>query len=138
MKQLSAVAALGLIPNTITSRTLSAKQSHTPTSATGEKIWACLLHLSFNFAGGIKSWGGLRTEFEPEQSVWDNAIISMASHGVNMVLINLDDSILWRSHPEISLRNSWTPERLREELEKIRKQGIEPIPMLNFAATHDA
>lgn len=46
--------------------------------------------------------------------------------------------MLWDSHPEISLRNSWTPKRLREELAKIRKLGIEPIPMLNFSSTHDA
>lgn len=96
------------------------------------------MHLSFNFAGGIKRWGGMRTKFEPEQSLWNDAITKMAEQGINMVLINLDDSVLWRSHPEISLRNSWTPERLREELAKIRKSGIEPIPVLNFSSCHDA
>jgi len=138
IKQLSAAAVVGLTPNTLISQTLPSKTINIPSTPPGEKIWACLMHLSFNFAGGIKSWGGLRTEFEPDQSVWDNAIKSMVNNGINMVVINLDDSVLWRSHPEISLKNSWTPERLREELEKIRKQGIEPIPMLNFAATHDA
>ena len=104
----------------------------------GEKIWACLLHLSFNFAAGIKNWGGLREEFEPEETLWNDAINRMANQGINMVIINLDDSVLWDSHPEISLKNSWTPKRLREELAKIRRLGIEPIPMLNFSATHDA
>ncbi len=101
-------------------------------------IWACFMHLSFNFAGGIQNWGGLRDEFEPDMSTWDAAIDEMASQGINMVLMNLDDSVLWDSHPEIALKNSWTPERLRIELDKIRKKGIEPIPVLNFAATHDA
>jgi len=96
------------------------------------------MHLSFNFAGGIRDWGGLRHEFEPDQSMWDDAIRRMAEKGINMVLMNLDDSVLWQSHPEIALENSWSPEKLRVELEKIRKQGIEPIPVLNFAATHDA
>ena len=108
---------------------------------TGEKIWACLLHLSFNFASGIMNpkWGnGPREEFEPDESLWNDTITRMADRGVNMVVINLDDSVLWDSHPEISLRNSWTPERLYEELEKIRALGIEPIPMLNFSSTHDA
>ena len=106
-----------------------------------EKIWACLLHLSFNFAAGIMNpkWGtGPREEFEPEESLWNDAISRMAKQGVNMVVINLDDSVLWDSHPEIALRNSWTPERLHGELEKIRALGIEPIPMLNFSSTHDA
>lgn len=138
IKQLSAVAVVGMVPNTISSQITATKKINASTSPTDEKIWACLMHLSFNFAGGIKNWGGLRTEFETDQSVWDNAIKTMVNNGINMVVINLDDSVLWRSHPEISLKNSWTPEKIREELEKIRKQGIEPIPMLNFAATHDA
>ncbi|MBY5959172.1 hypothetical protein KUV50_13550 [Membranicola marinus] len=103
-----------------------------------KKIWACFMHLSFNFAGGIRNWGGLRTEFEPDISTWDAAIDELANQGINMVLMNLDDSVLWDSHPEIALKNAWTPERLRIELDKIRKKGIEPIPVLNFAATHDA
>ncbi|HRE52375.1 MAG TPA: hypothetical protein PK339_13190 [Flavitalea sp.] len=103
-----------------------------------DKIWAVLMHLSFNFASGIVRWGGIRKEFEPDQSLWDAAIHKMAEQGVNMVVINLDDSIAWSSHPEIALKNAWTPKRLREELAKIRKLGIEPIPMLNFSATHDA
>lgn len=102
------------------------------------KAWAVLLHLSFNFAGGIARWGGLRKEFEPDMTLWDDAINKMAEQGVNMVIINIEDSILWKSHPEISLKNSWTRERLRKELEKIRALGIEPIPMLNFSAAHDA
>lgn len=106
-----------------------------------KKIWACLLHLSFNFAAGIMNpkWGnGPRTEFEPEESIWNDAIKRMAAQGVNMVVINLDDSILWDSHPEISLKNSWTPGRMHDELNKIRNLGIEPIPLLNFSSTHDA
>ena len=100
-----------------------------------------MLHLSFNFAGSINDprWGaGIRSEFEPEQSVWDAAIEKMAAQKLNMVLINLDDSVMWRSHPELALKNSWTPDRLHEELQKIRKRGIEPIPMLNFSTSHDA
>ena len=144
IKQLSAVGVASVVSGNIAAKTVatnaaSTKEVNNPiTSASGDKIWACLMHLSFNFAGRIDNWGGLRTEFETDQSVWDDAIKQMSDNGINMVVINLDDSVLWRSHPEISLKNSWIPEKLREELEKIRKQGIEPIPMLNFAATHDA
>lgn len=38
-----------------------------------DKIWACLLHLSSNFASGINKprWSkGPREEFEPELSIW--------------------------------------------------------------------
>ncbi len=132
IKQLSAAGVLSTMPEFILAGN----------NASNDKIWACLLHLSFNFASGIQNgsgkWGGLREEFEPEESLWNDAITRMANKGINMVVINLDDSILWDSHPEIALRNSWTPKRLREELSKIRKLGIEPIPMLNFSSTHDA
>jgi len=102
------------------------------------KIWAALLHLSFNFAGGIAVYGGFRKEFEPDGQLWNDALDKMAESGINMVVINLDDSVKWDSHPEISLKNAWTPQKLNSELEKIRKRNIEPIPMLNFSTSHDA
>jgi hypothetical protein len=138
IKQLSAASMASCIPYKLASQESRGEVGRTSLTNPSEKIWACFMHLSFNFAGGIRNWGGLRKEFEPHQSIWDDAIKRMASQGINMVLMNLDDSVLWHSHPEISLRNSWTPERLRKELVRIRKQGIEPIPVLNFAATHDA
>ncbi len=138
IKQLSAAGMVSCVPNILKSQPLAAEVSKNTPTTPGEKIWACFMHLSFNFAGGIRNWGGIRKEFEPDQSLWDDAIKRMAERGINMVLMNLDDSVLWHSHPEIALKNSWTPERLREELKKIRKAGIEPIPVLNFAATHDA
>ena len=148
LKQVSTAGLAGCIPGVVGSATLAAWNGNTVATPalsddkpSGDKIWSCFLHLSFNFAGGINNprWGsGMRTEFEPEQSVWDDAIKKMAEQHINMVVMNLDDSVMWRSHPEIALRNSWTPERLREELTKIRKQGIEPIPLLNFSSCHDA
>ena len=149
LKQVSAAGLAGCIPGVVSSATLALNGNTTAAAATslsddkpsGNKIWSCFLHLSFNFAGGINNpkWGnGMRTEFEPEQSVWDDAIKKMAEQNINMVVMNLDDSVMWRSHPEIALRNSWTPEKLREELTKIRKLGIEPIPLLNFSSCHDA
>jgi hypothetical protein len=103
-----------------------------------DKIWACLLHLSFNFAAGIKAYGGIRKEFELDETLWRDALKRMAEKGLNMVLINVEDSVKWNSHPEIATRNAWSVSRLREELDKIRQMGIEPIPMLNFSTTHDA
>ena len=141
IKQASAACAVGCVPGLVSSSAVAAPGS-TPSNS---KIWSCFLHLSFNFAAGIynQRWAhprmgiGPRTEFETEQAVWDDAIKKMAEQNINMVVINLDDSIVWRSHPEIALKNSWTPEKLREELAKMRKLGIEPIPLLNFSTAHD-
>ena len=103
---------------------------------TDKKIWACHLHLSFNFAAGRSNKQS--RIFETDESVWDAAIERMAMQGVNMVVINLDDAVLWDSHPEIAIQKSWSPEYLRKKLAEIRKLGIEPVPLLNFSSTHDA
>src|SRR5690606_30581643 len=55
----------------------------------------------------------------------------------NMAVIEVGNSIKLDSHPEIAIRDAWSTTRLRAELAKIRKLGIEPIPFLNFSATHD-
>ncbi len=135
-KHLTALGMATALPQVLSGSPSSEKTSNTVSSR--EKIWACLMHLSFNFAGQIKLYGGLRTKFEPQMSLWDDAICQMSRNKVNMLFINLDDSIYWHSHPEISLADSWTAEQLIEQLTKIRQAGIEPIPMFNFSTTHDA
>ncbi len=109
-------------------------------STTKPKIWACLLHLSYNMWVEYSTpsvFKGYRPYLQLDEDLWDDALKKMAEEGINMVLIDLGDGIRYRSHPEIAVANAWSPERLRNELVKIRKLGIEPIPKLNFAAGHD-
>jgi len=122
IKQISTIGALTLLPG------ITFPQFQ-------KKIWACHLHLSFNFA---TSKNKPDEDFTVNETVWDAAVKRMAIQGVNMVVINLDDAVLWESHPEIALKGSWTSDYLRKKLSEIRKLGIEPIPMLNFSTTHDA
>jgi hypothetical protein len=103
-----------------------------------DRIWACLLHLSFNFAAGIKAFGGIRSELELSEVLLNDALKKMADSGINMILINVEDSLKWDSHPEIAVRNAWSVSKLRSALDRMRKMGLEPIPMLNFSTTHDA
>lgn len=128
IRQVSTAGLAAALPNL----SFSSPQTASP------KIWAGLLHMSFNFAAGIHKYGGLRHEFEPDQSLWDDAIKYMAKSGMNMVVINVEDHILWDSHPEIAVKNAWTKDKLRQELAKIRALGLEPIPLLNFSTAHDA
>ena len=60
----------------------------------------------------------------------------MAATGINMVVIDLGDGIEYESHPEIAVKNAWKP-KSKNRAGKMRKLGIEPIPKLNFATTHD-
>lgn len=112
-----------------------------------EKIWASLMHLSFNMwedhdrlkNDGIKNhevriWDD---NLRLSEKLWDDSLKAMVDNGFNMVLIDLGDAVTYDSHPEIAVVNAWTPARLRNELQKIRKMGLEPIPKLNFSAGHD-
>jgi hypothetical protein len=55
-----------------------------------------------------------------------------------MVVVDLGNAIQYESHPEIAVRGAWSPNRLRKELDNIRKMGLEPFPKLNFSTCHDA
>ena len=54
-----------------------------------------------------------------------------------MVVIDLGDGVRYESHPEIAVENASPVEQLREELARLRERGLEPIPKLNFSASHD-
>ena len=105
------------------------------------KIWACLLHLSFNmweeFISPHRPFRGFRPNLELSEALWNDAIDLMAKQGVNMVVIDLGDAVKYESHPEIAVNNAWSTTRLKQELKKIRALGIEPVPKLNFSAGHD-
>ena len=120
------------------------------------KIWANLLHLSYNMwedfvplkyrddhyncttCQEAREWAhGYRTSLTFDDPTWDTLLKDMSAAGMNMVVIDLGDAIQYESHPEIAVKNAWTVDKLRSELAKMRKLGLEPIPKLNFATTHD-
>ncbi|HEV2482605.1 MAG TPA: hypothetical protein VGS79_23230 [Puia sp.] len=106
-----------------------------------DKIWGCLLHLSFNmweeyiYAG--RPFRGYRAALRLSEPLWNDAVESMAREGMNLVVIDLGDAVSYMSHPEIAVQGAWSVARLREELKRMRKLGLEPIPKLNFSAAHD-
>ena len=123
-------------------------------------IWANLLHLCMNMwednmleqyknpdcdcncaepNGNELMWArAYRPYLLFDETVWNTLLKDMAAAGMNMVIIDLGNGILYDSHPEIAVKDAWTPEKLRNELVKIRKLGLEPIPKLNFSTCHDA
>jgi len=96
------------------------------------KIWALLLHLSVNM------WKERLPDLQLSESLWNDALEKMVKAGMNMIVIDLGDGVKYESHPEIAVNNAWTTTKLREELDKIRKMGLEPIPKMDFSTGHDA
>ncbi len=133
LKQITAAGILSATPNILFSQQKKNRKN--------EKIWACLLHLSFNmweeYISPHRPFRGYRPDLELSEALWNDATAKMVSEGMNMVVIDLGDAVMYESHPEIAVNNAWTPARLRNELNKLRKMGLEPIPKLNFSAGHD-
>lgn len=106
-------------------------------------IWSYLIHLSFNMwcdreaSDTFSEHGCYRPTLRCDSSLWDDVLVQLKDAGANMVVIDLGDGVKYDSHPEISVRNAWSVDRLRRELKKMRKMGLEPIPKLNFSTCHD-
>ncbi len=96
------------------------------------KMWAVLLHLSVNM------WSEYYPSFRFDETLWNDALKKMVEQGLTTVVIDLGDAVIYNSHPEIAVKNAWTPDKLQDELRKIRAMGLEPIPKLNFSTCHDA
>lgn len=109
-------------------------------------IWGNLLHLATNMWEDVPPAGPLTRdtmrqyvdELMFDEDVWNQVTEHMAATGMNMVVIDLGDAVQYESHPEIAVRGAWSIERLTQELTRLRQLGLEPIPKLNFSASHDA
>jgi hypothetical protein len=103
-------------------------------------IWANLLHLSSNL--WLDRPGDSPSSYSPDlrcdDDLWAELTQRMADAGFTMIVIDLGDGVRYASHPEIAVNGAWSPDRLGEELARLRNLGLEPIPKLNFSACHDA
>lgn len=112
--------------------------------ASNKIIWGLLLHLGYNM------WADRETPERDlahitarpylrfDESLWNDLLPAMVAAGVNMVVLDLGEGVRYKSHPELAVRGSWPPEKLHQELIKMRDLGLEPIPKLNFSTCHDA
>lgn len=96
-----------------------------------EKMWAILLHLS-------------RNQHTPkddtlvvDDNFWNEFLIKAKETGINTVVLDVGDGVVYKSHPEISVENAWSEERIHSEISKCRDMGITLIPKLNFSTAHN-
>ncbi len=105
-------------------------------------ISAYLIHLGVNFWREKDGDGGMlgfyADEMITEDPVWREVTDFIASQGINTLVIDLGEGIQYESHPELACKGAWSKEKLKAELDRLRKIGLNPIPKLNFATTHDA
>ena len=78
------------------------------------------------------------TKLHFDEAIWHEATAYMAAKGLNVALIDLHEGVVYPSHPELAVEGSWSPDKLRGELDRLRGLGILPLPKLNFSTTHSA
>jgi len=109
-------------------------------------VWALYLGMGRNMWG---SWKAPDEVAEPGRRYvreigsfnvdnWRKITAHAAERKLNMVVIDIGETLRFPSHPELGLPGCWSPEQLREELRRLRGLGLEPIPKLNFSACHHA
>ena len=115
----------------------------------GDKmVWGLMLQLGHNmWAETPFSTEGMTEEQlnkyardfnRTDQKIWDEVTELAAKKGANLLLIDLGEGMVYPSHPELAVKGSWSPEKMKKELARLRRLGLEPIPKLNFSSTHDA
>ena len=118
-----------------------------PWGGTGE-IKAFLLHLGHNMwcewlPDELQETAKIEPQFKADvklrckEEVWRRITDHMAVRRLNMVVIDVGEAVVYPSHPELAIEGSWSPDKMRDEVARLRGMGIEAIPKLNFSATHD-
>jgi len=104
------------------------------TGTPGNPIWANLVHLGHNMWVADRPYD---TVLRCEDAEWRAITDAMAAAGMNMIVIDLAEGVVYPSHPELAIKGSWSVEKLRAEIARLRAMGIEAIPKINFSACHD-
>ena len=101
--------------------------------ATPKFMWAYLAHF------GVKMWERRLhyTDLKVDDSMWKSLTERAAKVGVNVFVFDLGEGMVFPSHPELAVRGSWEPERMKEEIVRLRKMGMMAVPKLNFSSSHD-
>ena len=82
--------------------------------------------------------GGLHDHHFFDYGVWCDWTQAMAKSGVNTLVVDVGEGVVYPSHPELGIKGSWSADRLHAEVARLKKLGLEVIPKLNFSTTHDA
>ena len=97
-------------------------------------VYGLLVHLGRNMWNDAEAADHLRCDMK----VWADITEHLAECQGNMLVIDVGEAMIYPSHPELAVTGSWTVDRMRSEVARLKAMGIEAIPKLNFSAAHDA
>lgn len=111
-------------------------------------MWTMLIHLGTNMwneEGNTKTIVGEPQDPEAiasstlrcDRQLWDQVIEKARQAGVNTLIIDLGEGMVYESHPELAVKGSWTRDEMKAELARLRAMGFDVVPKMNFSAGHD-
>ena len=105
----------------------------------GHNMWCDWYPADFDFSRLDEKWQRRLpdTELRSKEPLWRKVTDHAAAKGVNMIVIDLGEGVIYPSHPELAIKGSWSPDKMRDEVLRLRGMGIEAIPKLNFSTTHN-
>ena len=88
-------------------------------------MWATLVHLGTNmwyepWDKGHEAFTQLweipgSYEMRLDKTIWDRDMEYLKEKGVNTLVIDLGDGIIYDSHPELAIKGSWTKTEMKKE-----------------------
>lgn len=73
-----------------------------------------------------------------DEPFWLELSAKLRSSGCNCILFDVGEALAYPSHPELEVKGSWSPDKLKAEIDRLRGMGFEVFPKLNFSTSHDA
>ncbi len=77
------------------------------------------------------------TELRCRDDVWRRVTDHVAAKGLNMLVVDVGEGLVFPRRPELAIKGSWSAEKLAAEVDRLHGLGLEVIPKLNFSTTHN-
>lgn len=86
----------------------------------------------------LAAFGQASDEVRFDEATWREVSEAYRRQGVNTIVLDLGEAVIYPSHPELAVKGSWSVERLKTEKKRLEAMGFEVLPKLNFSTAHDA
>ncbi len=117
---------------TLNNRNIPSNIDRTKRRAQPDFMWTYLAHF------GTAMWHRRDEVLRFDFPLWKEMTEKMAKNGLNTLVVDVGEAMIYPTHPELRVKGSWEPEKVRDEIARLKKLGILAVPKLNFSTCHDA